>query len=254
MKKTITIVLCCLLAIAVQAKCSNSGFSFYPSQKEIAPDAMFVIEGYYKSQEFIRKLKKSPVYLVSMQGDTLSMQVLQILKGTRNVSQVLLKPETALLPNTTYYLHYKDEETGKLMAFTKFNYDLRKPEKIHWITSLRVAPLPQPPTATLAFKETTYHQYGCGPAVYAHITVTAATNAYYYKVVVTHQTAQQKQTYYITAKDHELRIGRGMCGGAFDFVPNATYSATITPIAMNGTAGTPQKAITFDSPYVFPKG
>lgn len=62
------IILLLLLTLGIKlsfADCSISGMSFFPLQKEISLNPMFIIQGYAESQKIIDSFKNRTVYLKS---------------------------------------------------------------------------------------------------------------------------------------------------------------------------------------------
>ena len=61
MKKIILLVLLTFGIKTASADCSMSGMTFYPEQKEISLNSMFIVQGYSFSQKIINSFKERTI-------------------------------------------------------------------------------------------------------------------------------------------------------------------------------------------------
>ncbi len=84
--------------------CSSSGIQCVNQNLTINRNGIIILEFYSLSQGFITDLNnKYPVYLESL-TDKIKLNIVETLKGDKNVTQVLFKPESELKLNEKYNL------------------------------------------------------------------------------------------------------------------------------------------------------
>ena len=100
--------------------CAMSAMNFYPEQKEISLNTMFIIEGYAISQETINSFKNRKIFLESENGDLIQLHLQKILKGQMRLTQAILKPTIPLKPYTTYSLKYANQTKEESKEMTRY--------------------------------------------------------------------------------------------------------------------------------------
>lgn len=158
MKKLILLLIILTFNISVKADCIPYGTNVWPNQQNIAPNSIFVVEGYAQSQELILELnKKNKIYLTG-NAERIPLKVLKILKGQYDVTQAILQPEKEFHPGKTYEL-----QIDGLDEFEKQDYKMRK-----WTVSLK-KDVEKPIWDCLPiYNSRSYTSYGCGPAKFVH--------------------------------------------------------------------------------------
>lgn len=134
MKKIILALFLGLLFNSVFAECISI-MSFFPKQKEISLNSMFIIEGYLSCQETINSFKERKVYLESENSQLIELILQEILKGEKDLTQAIFKPSEELKPNTTYFITYENQTDIEESQMTRYNKNIEKREKVYWITS-----------------------------------------------------------------------------------------------------------------------
>ena len=80
-----------------------------------------------------------------------------------------------------------------------------------------------------------YVSYGCGPAVYAVFSCPLNDNSkLLVKATVTNMTTGQVVAYILKPQKGQIRIGHGMCSGAFVFKNNENYQVEFDIVNQNG--------------------
>jgi len=100
----------------------------------------------------------------------------------------------------------------------KYNYSTSQREKVKWTVVAGQDNSAPTWTSMPKFKNSTYQEYGCGPAVFANFTFSATDNSeYLIKTTVKNLSNGKETTYYLTGKENIIAVGHGMCSGAFNF-------------------------------------
>lgn len=245
MKKIILLVFLTFGTQLTFAECTVGGIQFFPKQQEISINSMFMIQGYYLSQETIRDLKKMIVYLEDEEGEFVVLNLQELLEGQRALTQAIFKPSEALKPKTTYLLKYcdqiKNEEKESLPYGNK---------RVSWITTDKEFIESLPPNLDIVFEETEVIYYGCGPSVNAIFTVRNKNTAViWYKTEVVELATNKKTTFYIKDWKGTIAVGHGMCGGAFAYNEEGAYKARFTPMNIDGKSLATTDWKTFKSPF-----
>jgi hypothetical protein len=229
--------------------CSGNGMQFYPEQKEISLNSMFIIQGYARSQKTINSFKNRQVYLKSESGELIELNLQNILIGQMSLTQAIFKPSQELKSNTTYYLKYSDQTELETMEMKQWNSEKKEREKIYWKTTDKKSMNTLNSNLNIEFKKTEVEFYGCGPSVYAIFKITNKSESeIWYKTEVLNISTNKKSVYYIKDWNEELNVGHGMCAGAFTFQDNGKYKVRFTPMNTDGKALNSTEWITFKSP------
>jgi hypothetical protein len=251
MKKIIfLLLLTCGIKTAV-ADCSSSGMYFFPEQKEISLNSMFVIQGYFNSQKTINSFKNRTIYLESENGELIELNVQEILKGQMYLTQALLCPVSELKPNTTYFLKYSDQTERETKEMKHWNSDKKEYEKVYWETTVKESVANLNSNLTLEFEKTEVIHYGCGPSANAIFNIkNKSESEIWYKTEVVELSTNKQTTYYIKDRNEQLSVGHGMCAGAFTFNNTGKYQVRFTPMTTSGKSLKTTEWYTFDSPFV----
>jgi hypothetical protein len=251
MKKYLIILLFFLSLQSIFAKCANGGFQFYPEQKEISMNSMFIIQGYGTSQKLIIEFEKTKLFLISKNGELIELKLQELLKGERGLTQAIFKPEKELEPNTKYYLKHPD---NSIEYFKQWNSKLKKREKVHWKTNNQKTYETLDSNLQIEFEKTEVIYYGCGPSVNAIFnTSNSSDSEIWYKTEVFNMSSNSTKIYYIKDWNGKLNVGHGMCAGAFDFDRTSKYKVRFTPMNIDGNKTTATKWFEFKNPYLTEK-
>lgn len=162
-----TVILFLVLTFGVTpafAECSLRGMQFFPEQKEISLNSMFIIQGYALSQKTINSFKNRTIYLESEKGELIELNLQEILKGHMELTQAIFCPNSSLKPNTTYFLKYADQTEFETQQMNQWNSETKKNENVSWKTASKKTAEPLNSTMNVRFEKTEVVLYGCGPS------------------------------------------------------------------------------------------
>lgn len=144
-----------------------SGMQFYPEQKEISLNPMFIIQGYSSSQKTVNSFKERTIYLESEKGELIELNLLKILKGQMSLTQAIFKPSKELKPYTTYFLKYSDQTENEGREMMQYNREKNEREKVYWRTTNKKTTETLNANLIIEFEKTEVMLYGCGPSANA---------------------------------------------------------------------------------------
>ncbi|WP_395076265.1 hypothetical protein [Flavobacterium sp.] len=250
MKKLILFVILNFGINTAFADCSSNGMQFLPSSRNISKNSLFLIQGYYYSQQTILSFEKRNVYLESENGKKINLKLIEILKGQMSLTQAIFKPESELEPNTKYFLKYSNETKSEISERKKWNSESKKNEEIYWETndSKNVDLLNS--NLKINFEKTNVIQYGCGPSANAEFKIEISNNnEIWYKTEVIEISSGLKTVFYLTSYENKINVGHGVCSGAFTFKNNGKYKVRFTPTNSDGMQLQITKWTEFESPF-----
>lgn len=253
MKKIIFLLLFVLSIKSAFAECTARGMRFFPLTEEISLNPMFIIQGYADSQETINSFKNRAVYLESEQGELIELNLQEILKGEKQLTQAIFNPVSTLKSNTTYFLKYADQTEEETKEMTR--YDGVGEGKVFWKTTDKKSMDDLNSNLTLEFEKTEVIHYGCGPEANAIFKINNKPKSEtWYKTEVIEVETNKKTVYYIREWAGTLNVGHDMCAGAFTFKRKGKYKVRFTAMNIDGESLTTTTWITFKSPFVNDKG
>ncbi|MBD0823017.1 hypothetical protein [Aestuariibaculum marinum] len=249
MKFIVTLCLGILISIKGYAKCGNCGLIVYPSADSISQNSLFMLEGILESQKIIHALNKDyPIYLES-EGNKIPLKVVEVNTGLYGKSQAILKPYKLLEKGKYYELQIDNLDERERKFFNKYPYD----NKISWVVKdieCKETPVfvKQP-----SFIDSEFVQFGCGPAVHANFRVqTKGESLLLYKTEFVSLETRIKTTFYLMGdKSGTLKVGHGMCNGAFNFKKEGKYKVRFSLLDFSGNENkTWTDWVIFDSPFL----
>lgn len=233
------------------AKCTINGMQFFPRQKNISLNPMFIIEGYDRSQSTIESFKKRTVYLESNTGETIALELCEILSGQMRVTQAVFKPTARLEPNTTYFLKYSNQTKRESEEMFQRHPETGEREKVYWQTSVSQSSPSLNTDLNISYEKSEVIAYGCGPSTHAIFKVSPKDNEkIWYRTEVKELSSGKKTTFYIREWKGRLHVGHGMCGGPFTFKRSGKYHVRFTLVNTDGQRRKTTDWKTFESPYV----
>lgn len=248
MKKLVVILFIFLGSTLAFGKCGAGGLQFYPEQKEISLNTMFIIQGYAKSQENIIEFYKKRVYLISENGELIELKLQKMYKGQKDLTQAIFKPEKELKPNTKYFLKNPNDS---IEFYSQWSSEKKENENVYWITTNLKESKAINPNLNIEFNKTEIIQYGCGPSVNAIFNVKNNSGGeIWYKTEVINLSNNRTNTYYIKDLDGKLNVGHGMCAGAFAFDRSSKYKVRFTPMNIDGKEIDVTNWIEFENPFL----
>ncbi len=249
-KNLIVAILTLVLTSQVLAKCIPDGFYIFPNSNEISQNGLIVLDAYGKHGDLLSG--KYDAYLEA-KSHHVKLETIEARKGMYGLFQVILRPTSKLLAGKTYTLKIVglDKET-KHIAWEKWSGKSGKKVPISWRVNSKIDT--QKPIwkakPKLINKKTL--SYGCGPVVYAifDIKISDASQVLI-KTELYDMKTKKTNVYFLFLKENgKLKVGHGMCNGAFYFEKNRRYKVRFSLIDVSGnTNDTWSQWIEFDSPY-----
>lgn len=160
MKPVLILLIALSIASAGQAKCYNSGLSFWPVSKTIKQNPVFLVDGYGNSQVIIAGLGTTHQAYLRSGTQQIPLVVQEVLVGQLSLTQAVLKPQRTLKPGKQYELVIEDiRQKGLNLAKT-----YRQETAVYTVVAGRDVTAPAwklLPTE----KAKHYTEMGCGPEV-----------------------------------------------------------------------------------------
>ncbi|MFM2387890.1 MAG: hypothetical protein RL660_2647 [Bacteroidota bacterium] len=104
LQKIFLVMLMSSVAVICKADCTSSGIDVFPRSVFIAPNSIFIVQGYAESQTLIENLNgKNPIYLRAG-SDTVPLIVQTIIRSPYALTQAICKPARKLLTKRIYQL------------------------------------------------------------------------------------------------------------------------------------------------------
>jgi len=251
MKKMLLVLIVVLGIKSASADCASNGMQFFPEQKEISLNSMFIIQGYYYSEKTIHSFKNRTVYLESENGELIKLNLQEILKGQMYLTQAIFKPSQKLKRNTTYFLKYADQTDNEIKEMLRWNSKKKEREKVYWKTTNQETVELLNSGLIINYENTKVNYYGCGPSANAIFNVKNKTGSeIWYKTEVVDLSTNEKIIFYITEWNEKLNVGHGMCSGAFTFTKKGKYKVRFTPMNIDGSSLKTTTWKAFDSPFM----
>jgi hypothetical protein len=252
MKKLCLLVVVFLSTLIVHADCDGNGFEFFPKQKIISLRSFFIIQGFGFSQLTVKSFAGRNVYLESVTGEKVKLDVVEFIHSGKAVSQAVFKAANALKPNTKYYLRYENITEQERYDLTVLNID-GKSENIFWQTSDYETSSLLLDEINISYKNNELKHYGCGPvarAIFSVIDNNGKNNEVWFRTEVINLSTNVKSTFYQVTEENTLHVGHYMCRGLYKFSDKGKYMVRFTPTNIDGQHLKPTAWIVFDSPYV----
>ena len=245
MKQTTLILAFIILTVNTFADCAGSGIYFWPSGKTLKQNSIIVVDGYAESQKVITGLnKKYPIYLKS--GDKkVKLTVKEILVGEFYLTQAVLTINKKLEVGKDYEL-FIDNLADYEKPFRRWNADKREYEKVKWKVIEGIDTDKAIWKITPKETKKTLVYYGCGPATFIFFSFKIEDKSdYLIKAIVNNKKNNKTTSYFLEPTDSTLKIGHGMCSGAFTFKEGDDYvvSFEIMDASGNLTAWTEDKIV-----------
>jgi hypothetical protein len=203
-------------SVSAYADCAGNALSIFPSGSTIKQNSIFVLEGYEHSQKVILGLNKEyPVYLKSG-NQKIKLIITELNVGQFRLTQAVLKPETELEVGLEYRMYI--DHLPEYESFNKYNTTTDKYEPvIYKVAADRDTEKPQLTTNPIEIDKSLVY-YGCGPSIHVVFSNPAKDNSeIIVQTTVKDLKTRKETTYYIRPDGDKIKVGHGMCSGAFDF-------------------------------------
>lgn len=226
-----------ILNLSLKAECNSQGIYVWPKDSIVSQNSIFIIEGYFFSQNSILKCNEKNTYLKSG-NEKIPLKVFKLFKSQFDLTQVLLKPTKNLTMGKTYYLILDSiDET-----FRPIKYICQKKPDIEipiWNCD------PQ-------YIGKSFINYGCGPAREVHfcININDESKVFVFTKVKNLKT-NLSSCYYLTCENNSINIGHDMCAGAFYFGKDSMFEVQFSLIDQSGNENNIQsKSFPFKAPTI----
>jgi hypothetical protein len=249
--KRITILLtaCLLTSFMASAMCSSSGVSVVGDRKTLHKNSILILEFYGMSQDYVTGLGKKNLVWLRSKNAKVALQVIEVLKGEMNVTQVVFRPTCDLAEGDLYELLLDNLEDTR--GLQRYNSETQKNEpytfRIEKNTAINT-PLSFTTTPVETKKEMT--EYGCGPARFVHFSIAADRSLKYVRATVKNNKTGKTTTYILTIQDGKVVVGHGMCSGAFHFDDGDNFTVSFALMDNSGNTGRSSAPVNFTSPTV----
>jgi hypothetical protein len=229
-----------LFSNGLAARCAGSGIQFFPAAGAAIPASpVFVIELFAGRRELADSIGSAYAVTLRGQGMSIPCRVEEILRGTCNGTQVIVRPSKSLAPGASYTLHValpaaqahlessavytvaaKDAGEAKLAGFTG------EPE----------------------WKSSHYTMLGCGPAISVNYFAAKSGRPVWMYTTLTAPDGTAGTYLIPVEEDGNFTIGHGMCSGSFALQPGAAYTAVIYLMDAAGRKSAASKTFSFHAP------
>jgi hypothetical protein len=233
MKQLLTLILGLFCTATVYADCAGTGLWIFPSGQTIKQNSIFVLDGYAESQNVILSLnKKHNIYLKSG-NKKIKLLVTEICVGQFYLTQAVLKPETELEAGLEYTMYI--DSLPEYESFNKYNRTTQKYEPVTYkVVAGKDTEKPILSGRPKELKKTLVH-YGCGPSIHVVFSKPAKDQSdIIIKTTVKNLETGKETTYYIEPDGDKIKVGHGMCSGAFDFDDSNNYEVDFSFMDASG--------------------
>lgn len=206
------------------AKCANSGLSIYPKPGEIYTHQYIILEGYGVSQSIIELLDQHYTVYLKSSKHKIDLQVKEINKGSFRLTQALLLPTSKLHIGETYQFHIEKHTYDSSIEKKFLNELFQSVQGRSWTVKAGTDQTAPVLKKEIQFVQHQFQMLGCGPLEYYSFDITAKDQSDIWIKIEVEDQLNQTTTYALPLpKDHLLRIGHGMCSGAFGFQKEQDY-------------------------------
>ncbi|MNU44586.1 hypothetical protein D3C71_334060 [compost metagenome] len=167
-------------------------------------------------------------------GDSkIPLKLIQYNRGQSSENQMIFKPTTLLLPNTTYELVYScPDSILKERLIDGMGFKSKT-----WITNEVIDKKTPTWISKPQFWYKNYVSYGCGPESYWRFCMTFKDeSAVFVHTIVRHLESGKVSEFYLHPDSNSVFVGYGMCGGEFDMNPGDHYSVSFNLIDGSGNS------------------
>lgn len=250
MKILVIIFLSLITSLNAFAKCGSNGISCLNKNFNLDKNGLVILEFYAISQTLITDLnKKYPVYLQSSSGN-ITLNVVEVLKGEMALTQVVLKPIKPLKINQ-YYL-FRIDNLPKYENLPKLYNQKSKTTSPLTFKAIESKNVKAPSfKVNPVFLSESLKEYGCGPEELVSFNIKASKEIdLFVRTTVKNKTTGKTTTFILEIENETVKVGHGMCSGAFYFANGKSFKASFQLLDLTGKMSIKSKPISFSIPEV----
>lgn len=250
MKRIAIITLSLFISVVAFAKCSLSGVYLLSKSSILNKNGLIILEFYGGSQEVVQYLnKKCPVYLQTGK-ERVPLTVVETLKGEFQLTEVIFKPTVDLKEGAVYVFHIDNALNYQIPE--QFNEETKKWEALTFKINKAVdQENPFVAAAPVELKKTMV-SYGCGPAKWVYFQFSGQDESEtFVRARVKNITTGKTTEYILPVKDGVVKVGHGMCSGAFRLEDGDKYEVSFALIDQSGNQSSWTNAQGFQKPTVY---
>ncbi len=213
-----------------EAKCMAGNFTAWPPpDTHLTSRPMLLLEGFGNEQAPIAGLAEGGAARLVAKGHRVDLVVDAIHQGDFGLTQAVVRPAEPLKPGTRYTLDLRGAD-GQPARTTMWHQG--EPTPVRWTTAAADHKPAAPAwSGTPVVTGQSYRRLGCGPSSHIAVKLPAAGDAPLAVQVDLKplDDDEQARTYVLPLDGETLRIGHGMCSGAFRLTgADARYRAELT--------------------------
>lgn len=222
-----------LMAVSAHADCAGTGLSVFPYGRNISQNSIFIIDGYAESQHVVLDLNTRHAVYLKSGNKKIKLLVTEICVGDFFLTQALLKPETELESGLQYTLCIDDlpeyESLGRYNSKTD-NYE----PLTYQVVSGKDMKKPLVSSKPKELGKTLMH-FGCGPSIHVVFDNPSKDDSeVIVRTTVKNIKTGKETTYYLQPDRNKLKVGHGMCSGAFTFDEGEQYEVEFSFMDASG--------------------
>lgn len=220
-------------SVALYADCDNGGMSIFPQGNNIKSNTVFVLNGYAESQHIILELNRKFNIYLQTGNEKIKLDILEMHVGEFKLTQTVLKPAKELTIGSEYILHIDNlpgDEIFKRLNLTNGNYE----EPRFYVSAEQDTKMPILKSIPKII-EKRFVQYGCGPEKYVIFDFPIQDESeLIVKTTVKNTKSGKESIFYIEPDAGKLKVGHGMCSGAFKFIFSSDYEVEFSIMDASG--------------------
>lgn len=230
-------LLAVLLPRLALADCSDWSVSVWPPLGRPLPaNGQLIIEGYGELQEQVSRItERSPRLVADEDEDEVPLELIAVYRGEKRLTQAVLQPERPLKPGMRYTLRLKKPASTKVPVLRAEISSKGDTLAMAWTAAPADLTPPRWHEAPRATGQKVV-QFGCGPA--SHVDVSAAVEDESAQVQVLAEVRRaeggEPVRFRLTPSHQQVRLGHGMCSGAFELQEDVRYSVRLVAVDMAG--------------------
>lgn len=227
MLKAIGIILLFCYVTFAKAECISTSITCWPTQTSINKNSLFILSFYGYSQRIIAQLDKEHSIYLQSEDQKIKLKITEINKGDFEITQVVLKPSKPLSGGRIYEIVIQG--ISFFEKIEKWNPESNKIEKARWIVTDSIDKVKPRWIEPPVYVSKTMVVFGCGPAKWVNFKFRCQDKSpILVRATLKSLKTLKVSTYYLEPEGNIIKIGHGMCSGAFHFDDSIEYEVSFT--------------------------